>query len=306
MGLQNPVIVAGEYSGGATPIAIPVQVDASGNLIVDATFTGTISGNAAAGPTGAVVPAAADYLGINVGGLLVGISASNPLPITGSISATNPSVGTTGATAPTSATELGIIVAGNLVGVSSGNPIPVSIPGTIAVTQSTSPWVTQPTTGGVYSHNLNQDISGNVGVNVENSVAVTGTFFQSTQPVSIAATVNVSVQNSTLAVTQSTSPWIVAGGGTAGSPGTAALTIQGIGSGTPVPISGTVSVTNFANPLPVSQSGTWTVGISAAQTIAVTQATAANLNATVVFPSAQHVIIDSATLGTVTVSGTVT
>jgi hypothetical protein len=35
------------------------------------------------------------------------------------------------------------------------------------------------------------------------------------------------------------------------------------------------------------------------------QATAANLNATVVFPAAQHVIIDSAALGTVTVSGSV-
>lgn len=38
-------------------------------------------------------------------------------------------------------------------------------------------------------------------------------------------------------VTQGTTPWIVAGGGTAGAPGTAALTIQGIGSGTPVPMS---------------------------------------------------------------------
>jgi hypothetical protein len=46
----------------------------------------------------------------------------------------------------------------------------------------------------------------------------------------------------TFPVTQSTSPWIVAGGGTAGSPGTAALTVQGIGSGTPVPVSGTLTV----------------------------------------------------------------
>lgn len=38
-------------------------------------------------------------------------------------------------------------------------------------------------------------------------------------------------------VTQGTSPWIVAGGGTAGSSGTAVLTIQGIASGTAVPIS---------------------------------------------------------------------
>ena len=54
--------------------------------------------------------------------------------------------------------------------------------------------------------------------------------FPATQPVS-----------GTVAVTQSTSPWIVAGGGTAGTPGTAVLTVQGVGSGTPIPVSGTVT-----------------------------------------------------------------
>jgi hypothetical protein len=49
-------------------------------------------------------------------------------------------------------------------------------------------------------------------------------------------------------VTQGTSPWIVAGGGTAGSPGTAVLTVQGIGSGTAVPVSGTF----FQSTQPVS------------------------------------------------------
>jgi hypothetical protein len=47
-------------------------------------------------------------------------------------------------------------------------------------------------------------------------------------------------------VTQSTSPWIVAGGGTAGSSGTAALTVQGITGGTPLPVSGTVTATQGA------------------------------------------------------------
>lgn len=41
----------------------------------------------------------------------------------------------------------------------------------------------------------------------------------------------------TVAVTQSTSPWIVAGGGTAGTPGTAVLTVQGVSGGTAVPVS---------------------------------------------------------------------
>lgn len=58
--------------------------DASGNLQV--TGGGGGGGNAAAGPTGSPVPGSADYLGINVGGNLVGVSAANPLPV--SISAT--------------------------------------------------------------------------------------------------------------------------------------------------------------------------------------------------------------------------
>ncbi len=44
------------------------------------------------------------------------------------------------------------------------------------------------------------------------------------------------VISGTITTNQGTSPWIVAGGGTAGSPGTAALTIQGISSGTAVPV----------------------------------------------------------------------
>lgn len=45
-------------------------------------------------------------------------------------------------------------------------------------------------------------------------------------------------------VNQGTSPWIVAGGGTAGASGTAVLTVQGIAGGTAIPISGTVTATN--------------------------------------------------------------
>lgn len=59
---------------------------------------------------------------------MVPVTLANPLPIQGSISATNPSVGLTGATAPTSATEIGIIDGtGKLQGASSTNPVPVSV-----------------------------------------------------------------------------------------------------------------------------------------------------------------------------------
>jgi len=55
-----------------------------------------------------------------------GAGGSIPLPITGSITASNPSVGTNAATAPTSSTAIGITVSGNLQAVSAANPLPVS------------------------------------------------------------------------------------------------------------------------------------------------------------------------------------
>jgi hypothetical protein len=83
--------------------------------------------------------------------------------------------------------------------------------------------------------------------------------------------VNISSGNPTsIAVTQSTSPWIVAGGGIAGSAATGVLTVQGITSMTP--ILATVTGTVTAN---ISGS------ISNTSFIA-TQSAAANLNATVV------------------------
>jgi hypothetical protein len=73
-------------------------------------------------------------------------------------------------------------------------------------------------------------------------------------------------------VTQSTSPWIVAGGGTAGSPGTAVLTVQGIASGTAIPISiatgQKVEVWDGTNVITVKAASTTSV---AADTSLVTQ-----------------------------------
>lgn len=68
---------------------------------------------------------------------------------------------------------------------------------------------------------------------------------------------------STVTATQGTTPWIVAGGGTAGSSGTAALTVQGIAGGTPVPISGSITATNpsvGATGSAVPASGTYIAG----------------------------------------------
>lgn len=64
---------------GAVIAATVAVVDASGTQV---TSFGGSGGNAAASATGAAVPADADYVGFNSGGNLVGVSSSNPLPIT--------------------------------------------------------------------------------------------------------------------------------------------------------------------------------------------------------------------------------
>lgn len=54
----------------------------------------------------------------------------------------------------------------------------------------------------------------------------------------------VNVTNTTLAVTQSTSPWIVAGGGTAGTAATGVVTVQGISGMTPISVTANKSSTS--------------------------------------------------------------
>lgn len=97
---------------------------------------------------------------------------------------------------------------------------------------------------------------------------VTGTFWPyslgqqlaaaSVPVVLTAAQISTLTPLSTVAVTQSMSPWIVAGGGTAGTPGTAVLAVQGVASGTPIPVSlasaPTTSVTQGTSPWVVGQS----------------------------------------------------
>ena len=109
-----------------------------------------------------------------------------------------------------------------------------TITGTVAVTQSTSPWVVsnggtfavQAAQSGTWTNTVTQATAANLNATV---------VFPSAQPVTLTST----TITGTVAVTQSTSPWIVAGGGTAGTPGTAVLAVQGVSGGTAVPVSGT-------------------------------------------------------------------
>lgn len=64
--------VAPSYSDGAL---IPLSTDLNGNLRVAGSFTGTVT-EASIGATGAAVPASANYAGMNVAGILTGLTGS--------------------------------------------------------------------------------------------------------------------------------------------------------------------------------------------------------------------------------------
>jgi hypothetical protein len=129
------------------------------------------------------------------------------------------------------------------------------------------------------------DGSGYLKVAVENSVAVTGTFWQATQPVSStqlpttldgSGNLKVAIENSSIAVTgafyQATQPVS----------GTVTANISGSVSNTAFGVTGDVAIVNSAT------GGKTKIAVTADA---------------ITFASPQHVIVDSATLGTVAVSG---
>ena len=99
-----------------------------------------------------------------------------------------------------------------------------------SVTVSNLP-ATQPVSGTVATTQ-----SGTWNVGVTGSVAVTGTFWQATQPVSAA-----SLPLPTGAATAANQTSVQ---GTAGSPASSVVSVQGVGGGTAIPISGTVTANN--------------------------------------------------------------
>jgi hypothetical protein len=205
---------------------------------------------------------------------------SGPL-VMGAVTTTPPTY-TTAQTNPLSLTTAGLLrVDGSGVTQPISGSITVSgtttVSGTVTANQGGAPWTMKPD-GTAWAQT-----GTSANVNVTNaSIPVTGTFWQATQPVSIAATVNTAAtQSGTWTVqpgnTANTTPWLATinqGGnsavvkaastvpaatdpalvvtvspnsaalGTAGSPSANVGTIQGISGGTPVP---TLSVLTSAN-----------------------------------------------------------
>jgi hypothetical protein len=128
--------------------------------------------------------------------------------------------------------------------------------------------------------NIKVDSSGNIYVG--GTVSVTGS-------VSVSGTVG---------VTQSTSPWVVS---LASTSITGSVAVTGTFWQATQPVSGTVSVSNFPATQAVTQSGSWTVGLSSGSNLVgqveVSDGTNVLLTSShpgyVQFGSAQHVIVDS-------------
>jgi hypothetical protein len=193
--------------------------------------------------------------------------------------AANPSVSLVNNPSPLYATEIGILDAfGNLQPIKIGTRSMPTLDGAdmSGTTPGTAPSYTL-IAGGIYNSSapsptngqtlpLQLDSAGNLKTVVDSGA--------------ITATLNAETTKVIGTVNQGTSPWIIAGGGTAGSSGTAVLTVQGIASGTALPVSiaslPSGAVTNagtFAVQATLAAETTkviGTVNVAASQTIAVT------------------------------------
>ena len=155
-----------------------------------------------------------------------GNASGTPIPVTGSITTSNPAVGTVGATAPTSANQIGGVYNAVLPTLSSGQM-------------------------GAAQLDTNSRIIA-VGAGVAGSpsggvLTVQGSASGQALPVSINSSITVPVSGVVIADIKDTAgnaiyangsgALTVTGAQAAGVPGSTALTVQGIGGGTPMPIS---------------------------------------------------------------------
>ena len=102
--------------------------------------------------------------------------------------------------------------------------------------------------GGDAANGLDVDVT-----RVSGTVAVSGTFWQATQPVSGTVTANIGTAGSL--ATAAKQPAL----GTAGVASTDVITVQGIASMTPLLVTATLASTTITGTVAATQSGTWTV-----------------------------------------------
>lgn len=222
-----PPAVAMQVAGSDGSFLRALSTDSSGKLNVNATFSGSISGNAAAGPTGSAVPSSADYIGGNLAGNLKGINATSAgaLVVDGSAS-TQPISGTVTANAGTGTFAISAAALPLPSGAATLAKQPaLGTAGTASADVITIQGIASMTAVKVDGSGVTQPVSGTVAVSN----------FPATQPVS-----------GTIAATQS-GTWTVQPGNTAN---TTAWKVDG--SAVTQPVSGTITaVTSISNAVTV-------------------------------------------------------
>lgn len=269
----------GEFQNAGKPVIQPVYLNDPSNGTPLGSVANPLNVTGGGGGTqytdGAAAPAhpTGTELVFNNAGTMTAVSVANALPITGSVSASNPSVGATESAIPTSATLLGANDnAGNLEELlleSNANPNL-----RIAIFQAGN----------------QANVTGANALKVDNSGV--------TQPISA-----VSLPLPTGAATVAKQPAL----GTAGSASTDVLSIQGIASMTPLkvdgsgvtqPVSGTITANAGTGSFTVAQAtgSNLHAVLDSGSTTAVTQATGSNL----------HAVLDagSAVVGSITIQAT--
>jgi hypothetical protein len=228
--------------------------------------------------------------GSQTGGVLTvqGDPAGTPIPISGSITATNASVAPTGGAVPADITYMGMNVSGNatgLTGTSNGlnTVINAAIPAGSAIIGKVG--IDQTTPGNTNGVQVNAALP--AGSAIIGKVGIDQTTPGTTNGVQVNAALPAG-GNTIGAVTQASGPWTITGSGTAGTAASGVVTVQGIASMTPIKVDGSgvtgpvnvtqfgsnnvvtgtgasgsgiprVTVSNDSNVL-ATQSGTWNIG----------------------------------------------
>lgn len=196
----------------------PLSLDTSGSLRVNVVSGST--GNAAASNTGSTVPTQAGYDGINVGGTLRGLTGSNP---SGSIYSAQMDMVAIAGTA---------IAPGAIpVTTPTGQPLNVSVvSGSTGNAAASATGSAVPSSADYNGINVSGTLRGRTGVNPTGSVYAAQTDVSSINGTAISGT--------SIPVSQATASNLkaqVIGAGTAGTPDSNPVTIQGITGGTPIP-----------------------------------------------------------------------
>ena len=221
------------------------------------TVTQATPGNLQTLSSGSATTAAPTYttgtnnpLSLTLAGALRVDASATTQPVSGSVSITTvPGTSATGAAIPTSADYIGWNSGGNLVGASLASALPIQ-PGTGASFPVTGTFwqATQP-------------------VSIASSVPVTGTFWQATQPVSSASAAAMPTLSSGTATTAAPA-YTNATNNPLSLTTVGALRVDGSGVTQPVSVSGSVPVTGtfwqatqpVSGTIAATQSGTWNIG----------------------------------------------